>query len=97
MKLKKLKFKDLVFTYDRTTKLLHGRAELSNKYTISVVTQLNKDSRFGGVYGNLPELAFEVAVFKNDNMIQLTEYDDVLGWQTPKQITKLMKKYQGGK
>ena len=96
MKSKKYKkFKDLQFTIDADYYKLRARLKLTAKYYISVITNIS--ITYGSAYGNLRDQEFEVAMFKNNEMIKLGEYDDVLGWQTSKQITKLMKKYQKGK
>jgi hypothetical protein len=61
------------------------RAEYTfrNNWTISVVAGL-KDS---GVHGDIEHDTFEVAVMRpNGNML-----DDVINWQTPVQITTLMR------
>jgi hypothetical protein len=37
---------------------------------------------------------YEVAMFVQDEFLPLNEWDDVIGWQTPKEITTLMKEAQ---
>ena len=96
MKSKKTKkykrFRDLLFNvHPMDPHRLTAQCDLTDEYRISVVTNLHP---YGGAYGNLSELTFEAAVFKNNEMIHIGVFDQVLGWQTPKQITKIMKKFQ---
>ncbi len=58
-------------------------------YEFSVVAM--KGSKGFGLYGDQSEDTYEVAVFKDDQMLPLGVYDDVLGWQTPTQISLLMR------
>ena len=93
-------FDDLVFKdHPNTADGLMCQLKLGD-YTISVVTMKgDKDgSVFGGLYGSQLAGTYEVAVFsKDEGMIHLSEWDDVLGWQTPKQITAIMATIQEGK
>ena len=54
--------------------------------------------QYGGLYGSQLAGTYEVAVFGKDgsSMVHLSEWDDVLGWQTPEQITAIMAKIQTG-
>ena len=71
-------------------------------YQVSVVTMRGKKPQYGGLYGSQAEGTYEVAVFANTegvdgkDMVHLSEWDDVLGWQTPEQITAIMAKIQEG-
>lgn len=63
-----------------------ARLDLYNGITISVV---------GGpcLYGNGVN-SFEVAAWRSDNTewLQLSEYDDVLGWRSKEEINELIQK-----
>ena len=39
-------------------------------------------------------IIYEVAVFFGNDFVPLQEHDDVIGWQTPEEITTLMKEAQ---
>ena len=70
-------------------------------YQISVVTMKGDKPQLGGLYGSQLAGTYEVAVFENfnsggNNMVHLSEWDDVLGWQTPEQITAIMATIQEG-
>ena len=72
---------------------IQARLKIGHKdrFEISVVA-MNGDKlqSFGGLYGNALAVTYEVAMIHYDKMLPLAKYDDVLGWQTPDQITKLM-------
>ena len=94
----KKKFKDLKFRIDGRfgedqTRLI-ATADLDPGIKVSVVTMLNAPRAIGGAYGTLPELTFEIAILQNDEFVRIGEYDDVLGYQSPKQVSKIMKKFQ---
>ena len=63
-------------------------------YTISVVTMKGKKPQYGGLYGSQAEGTYEVAVFGKSGMVPLSCADDVVGWQSPEQITYLMAQLQ---
>lgn len=64
---------------------------LDNGYTISVVGGRK------GLYGDGIE-TFEVAMFDRMNeMIMLSEHDQVLGWQTKQEVDELMEKFNNKK
>ena len=94
-------FDDLVFkTHPNVAGGLMSRLDLGD-YQVSVVTMKDKKPQYGGLYGSQAEGTYEVAVFANTDsdgkdMIHLSEWDDVLGWQTPEQITAIMAKIQEG-
>ena len=95
-------FDDLVFkTHPNVTGGLMARLDLGD-YQVSVVTMKDKKPQYGGLYGSQAEGTYEVAVFANTesvdgrDMVHLSEWDDVLGWQTPEQITAIMAKIQTG-
>jgi len=89
-------FGDLVFNdHPNTAGGLMARLDLGD-YQVSVVTMKGDTPDFGGLYGSHLAGTYEVAVFGKDGMIHLSEWDDVLGWQTPEQITALMEKIQLG-
>ena len=92
-------FDDLVFKdHPNTADGLMCQLKLGD-YTISVVTMKGEKPQLGGLYGSQLAGTYEVAVFgkKEKGMIALSEWDDVLGWQTPKQITAIMATIQEGK
>ena len=89
-------FQDLKFkTHAVKAYAVQARLDLGNDLQISVVAMKDKDQSFGGLYGNASKGTYEVAVFRNDSMLPLTSYDDVLGWQTQDDINKLMDNLQG--
>ena len=75
----------------RQAKLTFGQRDKDNQdqFTISVVQNLNDGT---GLYGHINDNTFEVAMWFQDrnDMLPLSVSDDVLGWQTPSQVTKLM-------
>ena len=94
-------FDNLVFNdHPNTAGGLMARLNLGD-YTISVVTMKGDKPKFGGLYGSQLAGTYEVAVFANTNsggpdMVHLSEWDDVLGWQTAEQLTALMATIQEG-
>ena len=89
-------FDNLVFKdHPNTAGGLMARFSLGD-YQISVVTMKSKKPPYGGLYGSQLEGTYEVAVFGKEGMIALSEWDDVLGWQTPEQITAIMATIQEG-
>ena len=72
-------------------KLTFGQRDKDNQdqFTISVVQNLNDGT---GLYGHIDDNTYEVAMWfqDRDTMLPLSKYDDVLGHQTPDQVTKLM-------
>jgi hypothetical protein len=79
-----MNFSSLIFQDHRTlkgaTQAVHS---FENGWTISVVS----GPEGSGVYGVIGEDTFEVAIARpNGNML-----DDVMGWQTPVQITTIMR------
>jgi hypothetical protein len=90
-------FDDLVFKdHPNTADGLMCQLKLGD-YTISVVTMKGEKPQYGGLYGSQLAGTYEIAVFnKGEGMIHLSEWDDVLGWQTPEQITAIMATIQEG-
>ena len=72
-------------------KLTFGHRDKDNKYqlTISVVQNQGNGT---GLYGHADDNTYEVAMWfqDRDSMLPLSVSDDVLGWQTPVDITRLM-------
>jgi len=95
-------FDDLVFQdHPNTAEGLMCQFDLG-EYQISVVTMKGEKPQFGGLYGSQLAGTYEVAVFHKlgkdgSSMIRLSEWDDILGWQTPEQITAIMATIQEGK
>ena len=94
-------FDDLVFkTHPNVAGGLMARLDLGD-YQVSVVTMKGEKPQYGGLYGSQVDDTYEVAVFATpasvgSEMIRLSEWDDVLGWQSPEQITAIMAKIQEG-
>ena len=64
---------------------------LDNGYSFSVVANTDGGNCF---YGNHP-YTFEIAVFnQRGDFVPLSVSDDVLGWQPPLQVSKLMRQFQ---
>ena len=54
-----------------------------------------QDDAITGLYGNASQGTYEVAVFHHGNMVPLSAWDDVIGWQTEDELTELMANLQG--
>jgi hypothetical protein len=70
---------------------VHAHLYLDNEFEISVIASL--DGR-PGIYGDLEEDLYEVAMYYKNEMIPLCPSGDVLGWQSPAQVSYLMAKAQ---
>jgi hypothetical protein len=70
---------------------VQARLDFDNGLSISVVA--GKDGR-RGLYGSVEEDLYEVAIYDENGMIPLSPSDDVVGWQSPAQVSILMKKAQ---
>lgn len=80
------KFKDLEFKRHTLGYGVQARIDFDNNYGISVV-------KFEGSYG-YPDL-WEVAVLYKGALTYSTSItDDVLGWQTDEDVTKVLKQVQ---
>jgi hypothetical protein len=89
-------FSDLVFTtHANNPNGVHAKLDLGNNLEISVVSMKDKETEFGRLYGSVKAGTYEVAVFHNSNMVPLSPFDDVLGWQTEDDLTELMSNLQG--
>tara|TARA_B110001454_G_C12702408_1_gene427159 strand:- start:483 stop:848 length:366 start_codon:yes stop_codon:yes gene_type:complete len=89
-------FSDLEFhTHAHQSNGVQARLDLGNNIEISVVSMKDKETEFGGLYGSVKAGTYELAVFHNNNMVPLSAYDDVLGWQTEDNINELMGNLQG--
>lgn len=85
-------FDDLKFTYDESMRRWMASLTLENGYSFSVIAG-NDDGAFQPFYGRYPD-TYEVAVFNPDgSWVPLALYDDVLGWQKPIDISKLMRQF----
>jgi hypothetical protein len=62
-----------------------------DRFDISVVSMKGKEQQFGGLYGSVVDNTYEVALYHYNRMLPLSVSDDVLGWQTPTDITRLMR------
>lgn len=62
----------------------------NDQFEISVVAMNKAGRQFGGLYGSVEDNQYEVALFHFDKMLPLSVSDDVLGWQSPVDITKLI-------
>ena len=89
-------FNDLVFNaHANVENGIQARLDLGNDTTISVVSMKKKESEYGGLYGDASQGTYEVAVFHHGNMVPLSAWDDVIGWQTEDELTELMANLQG--
>ena len=89
-------FSDLVFNaHANVNNGIQAKLDLGNDIEISVVSMKKKETSYGGLYGNASEGTYEVAVFHHGNMLPLSAYDDVVGWQTEDELTELMANLQG--
>lgn len=87
-----LDFDDLDFQPHRgTDDAVQATLDFGNGLSISVVAGL-KDRN--GLYGSVEEGLYEVAIFDENGMIPLSPSDDVVGWQSPAQVSILMAKAQ---
>ena len=87
-----LNFNDLDFQPHRgTNDAIQARLDLGNGLEISVVANTGDGH---GLYGNVVDDLYEVAIFNDDGMIPLSVADDVLGWQSPAQVSKHMRDAQ---
>lgn len=87
-----LNFNDLDFKpHGATRDAVQARLDLGNGLEISVVA--NKADGYG-LYGSVEDDLYEVAIFNDDGMIPLSVADDVLGWQSPAQVSKHMRDAQ---
>lgn len=87
-----LNFDDLDFQPHRgADDAVQARLDFGNGLSISVVA--GKDGR-RGLYGSVEEDLYEVAIFDKNGMIPLSVGDDVLGWQSPAQVSKHMRDAQ---
>ena len=93
-------FDDLKFTYHEDIKRWTASLELDNGYLFSVIAG-DKEDDWSFPYGTYQNETFEVAVFGtefHDNgdrkKVPIALYDDVLGWQKPIDISKLMRQFQ---
>jgi len=84
-------FNDLVFNpHANVNNGIQAKLDLGNNIEISVVSMKERDGEYGGLYGDASEGTYEVAVFRNNDMLPLGAFDDVLGWQTEDEVTELM-------
>lgn len=84
-------FSDLTFSDYAIKGATQARHTFENDWTISVVAGPTGSGLYGptgsGLYGDVHHDTFEVAVMRpNGNMLE-----DVIPWQTPVQITTLMR------
>ena len=86
-----LNFDDLDFKPHRHADGVQAVLDLGNHLSISVVA--NNDGG-QGLYGQVSDGLYEVAVFYKNDMIPLSPSDDVVGWQSSNQISYLMMKAQ---
>ena len=87
-----LNFNDLDFKPHRgADDAVQARLDFGNGLEISVIAG-NDDRR--GLYGSVEEDLYEVAIFYKNDMIPLSPSGDVVGWQSPAQVSILMAKAQ---
>ena len=93
---RQLTFSDLVFNaHANVINGVQAKLDLGNNIEISVVSMKKKEGEFGGLYGDVSEGTYEVAVFQGNAMQPLSAWDDVIGWQTEDEVSELMRKLQG--
>jgi len=81
-------FDDLEFNpHANNPASVQARLDLGNSITISVVAG-------EGLYGSVEANEYEVGAWKDGDWIALQVADDVIGWQSPEQITELMAQLQ---
>ena len=86
-------FDDLKFTYDDSIRRWSASLTLDNGYSFSVIAGDISDE-WSSPYGVYQNDTFEVAVFNSDgDWVPLSAYDDVLGWQSPSQLSLLMRQF----
>ena len=89
-------FSDLVFNaHANTPNGVQAKLDLGNGLEVSVVSMKKREGEYGGLYGDVSQGTYEVAVFRNNDMLPLSAFDDVLGWQTEAELTELMANLQG--
>ena len=89
-------FSDLVFNdHPNNPDGVQAILNLGNDLSLSVVSMKNSTTQYGGLYGNASNGTYEVAVFHHDNMLPLSPFDDVLGWQSEDDLNELMASLQG--
>lgn len=87
-----LNFNDLDFQPHRgSNDAVQARLNLGNGLEISVVANTGDGQ---GLYGSVEDDLYEVAIFNDEGMIPLSVSDDVLGWQSPAQVSKHMRDAQ---
>lgn len=90
---KLLDFSDLEFK-DHANQPMHAvqaRLDLGNGFEVSVIA--SKDGG-QGIYGDVEDNTWEIAIYDKNGMIPLSPSDDVVGWQTPFEVSALMAKAQ---
>jgi hypothetical protein len=79
----------------RQARLTFGQRDKDNQdqFRISVVQNIGDGT---GLYGHEDDNTYEVAMWfqDRDTMLPLSVSDDVLGWQTPVDVTRLMHQAQ---
>ncbi len=87
-----LDFNDLNFQPHRSANdAVQARLDFGNGLEISVIAGLDDHK---GLYGSVEEDLYEVAIYDKNGMIPLSPSDDVVGWQSPAQVSILMEKAQ---
>lgn len=90
-----LDFSDLDFQPHRSGNGVQARLDFDNGFYISVVASDMPNGQRGSFYGDLNDDDYEVAIFDDkDNFVPLQLCDDVLGWQSPLQVSNLMRDAQ---
>ena len=88
-------FADLVFNaHANVNNGVQAKLDLGNGLEISVVSMKKREGEYGGLYGDVTEGTYEVAVFHKNDMLPLGGFDDVIGWQTEDELTELMANLQ---
>ena len=74
---------------------VQAKLDLGNGLEASVVSMKKREGKYGGLYGDVTEGTYEVAVFRGGEMLPLNATDDVRGWQTEDELNELFAQLQG--
>jgi hypothetical protein len=87
-------FDDLEFKKQPHRNAFQATCDLGKGLTLSVVYGEGNYSDVSVVDGvKIPE-SYEIAMFFGNDFVPLQQHDDVLGWQTPDHINKIMNEAQ---
>jgi hypothetical protein len=95
MKNRKRTFADLKFKdHPNVQDGVQARLQVGD-FSVSVVSMKGENPKtYGGLYGNASNGTYEVAVFKDNDMLPLAPCDDVKGWQSVDDLNALLDSLQ---